>query len=246
MNIKNEFFKNSNIYEKRRLQYKMSNVKNLTVEYQRGNRACIFNPAVDAIVPYATVNRKKAMQVLEEQNAVLRLADNGDTPLAAVLTAINRGGVEIGGKTSCRITKDSGRVLFSKKKDGIPIVVQNSGNKKIKLDSDFVEMMKYDTSHFGWVMYNIAQNEDDKILLIEKDSCKYMDMPGIVLKRKSIKESKAIKESYKIMKSGGIVTKYCLGGIQYCSKYAQGDEIEAAKQQRERTRAGVRAATRLD
>lgn len=224
----------------------MSSVDKLTVEYQRGNKAYVFNPAVGVITPYATVNGKKAMQILEEQNAVLRLANDGDTPLAAVLIAINRGGVEIDGKTSCPIIKDSGRIRFSRKTDGIPIVVQNSGKKKIKLDKDFIEMIKYDTSHFGWVMYKIAQNEDDKILLIEKDSCKYIDMPGIVLKLKSIKESKAIKESYKIIKSGGIVTKYCLGDIQYYSKYEQGDEIEAAKQQRERTRAGVRAATRLD
>ena len=107
-------------------------------------------------------------------------------------------------------------------------------------------MIKYDTRHFGWVMCNIARDKDDKILLIEKDSCQYTDMPGIVLKWKSVKESKAIKESYKIMKSGGIVTKYCLGDMQYYSKYNDGDEIAAVMQQKERIRAGVRAATRLD
>lgn len=224
----------------------MSKLKKLTVEYQRGNKACIFNPAVDAIVPYATVNGKKAMQALEEQNAVLRLANDGDTPLEAVLMAINRGGVEIDGKTSCPIVKDYGGIHFSRKKKGIPIVIQNSGNKKIQLDKDFIEMIKYDTKHFGWVMYNIAQDEDGKLLLIEKDSCQYTNMPGIVLEWKSIKESKAIKESYKIMKSGGIVTKYGLGDITYYSKYKQGDEIKAALQQGERVRAGARAATRLD
>ena len=93
----------------------MSKVEKLTVEYQRGNKAWIFNPAVDAIATYAEVNGKKEMQAIEEKNAVLRLANDGDTPLVAVLMAINRGGVEIDSKTSCPIIKDDGGIRFLRK-----------------------------------------------------------------------------------------------------------------------------------